>query len=166
MLEDKVSLIFWGSSTFTLFYTCTESKNMLPHLCGCDSCTGGVVAATVVAAVVVVVGVDCCWGALVGAVVAGVAYRLIILIASIYTLLHTQVHNTAPTCGHTHARTYTRNTHADPPTHVTHTYVPTQHIHTHTCPRNTHTQHTHHCLRWFCNSLCLHNISTWFKYTQ
>ena len=62
----------------------------MSYLCGCDSCTGVVVAATVVA-VVVVVGVDCCWGALVGVVVAGVAYRSIMLITGTYiwTMLYT-----------------------------------------------------------------------------
>ena len=116
---------------YTCTYTCTEGKNKVSYLCGCDSCTGVVVAATVVA-VVVVVGVDCCWGALVGVVVAGVAYRSIMLITGTYiwTMLYTQVHNTAPTCGHTHthARTHTRtHTHTQ-----THAYTHTIHTYTHT----------------------------------
>ena len=82
-------------------YTCAKHMN-ISHLCGCDSCTGAVVAA------VVVVGVDCCWGALVGALVVGVAYRLIVVIAST----------------HIHGECYTHG-------HITHTHTHT-HAHTHT----------------------------------
>ena len=97
----------------------------ISHLCGCDSCTGAVVAA------VVVVGVDCCWGALVGALVVGVAYRLIVVIAS------THIHGACYTHGlithtHTHRHTHTQT--------QTHTYV-CMHTLTHAC---THAQtHTH-----------------------
>ena len=68
----------------------------LSHLCCCDSCTATDVVTDAVA-VVVVVGKDCCRGALVGAVVVGFAYRMI------YQWTHTNARVRVHTRTHKHS---------------------------------------------------------------
>ena len=62
----------------------------LSHLCCCDSCTATDVVTD--AAAVVVVGKDCCRGALVGAVVVGFAYRTIYQWTHTNVRVHTRTH--------------------------------------------------------------------------
>lgn len=96
-------------------YIANVQYSMLSHLCCCDSCTAAVVAGAAVAVVE-----DCCWGALVGAVVTGVACRMILPMVTKYRQTNRQ----------TNTRTHTHTIYILNYTTQIHSCTETLHLHT------------------------------------